>query len=53
MVWDHLGEVRIDIAYGPSPGFTSPFSTETVSILANSRPELRERLRQFRQHQGN
>ena len=26
---------RIDVAYGPSPGFTAPFSTETVSILAN------------------
>ena len=25
----------IDVAYGPSPGFTSPFSTETISILAN------------------
>jgi hypothetical protein len=27
--------LRVDVAYGPSPGFTSPFTTETISILAN------------------
>src|SRR5215207_10243577 len=27
--------LRVDVAYGPSPGFTSPFSVETISILPN------------------
>ena len=26
---------RVDVAYGPTPGFTAPFSRETISILAN------------------
>jgi hypothetical protein len=34
-VEDGCPGVRIDVAYGPAPGFTSPFATETVSILAN------------------
>ena len=27
--------LRVDVAFGPTPGFTAPFSTETISILAN------------------
>ena len=27
--------LRVDVAFGPTPGFTSPFSSETISILAN------------------
>jgi hypothetical protein len=30
--------VRIDVAFGPSPGFTSPFSTETVTLGATGAP---------------
>jgi hypothetical protein len=27
--------LRIDVAFGPTPGFAAPFSNETISILAN------------------
>lgn len=27
--------LRVDVAFGPSPGFTSPFASETISVLAN------------------
>ncbi|HZI46118.1 MAG TPA: choice-of-anchor D domain-containing protein [Ilumatobacter sp.] len=29
---------RVDVAFGPSPGFASPFSTETISLAPNGAP---------------
>src|SRR4029079_8064102 len=30
--------IRVDVAYGPAPGFTSPFSIETISLAPNGAP---------------
>jgi hypothetical protein len=30
--------IRVDVAFGPSPGFTSPFSIETISLAPNGTP---------------